>query len=112
MTVNEIEVFEFLKAKSRIKNLDINDLQSLLTNASKGKTFKNYTIKMLNKGSSILIHDSLTNNNTLLSCVCDICKDYPKNCSQIRKQLGLDSMSNNCAECYVKHIERINKGEI
>ena len=45
MTVNEIEVFEFLKAKSRIKNLDINDLQSLLTNASKGKTFKNYTIK-------------------------------------------------------------------
>ena len=49
MAKGEIEVFEFLRAKSSIKGIDINDLQELLTNAQKHKTYKNYDLDLYNQ---------------------------------------------------------------
>ena len=63
MAKGEIEVFEFLRAKSSIKGIDINDLQELLTDAQKHKTYKNYAIKMIN-ANNILVHN--TSNGCLL----------------------------------------------
>ena len=62
--MEEIEVFEYLKQKTSIKGINIDDLKELLTDANRGKTYKNYTIKMINNGS-ILIYDSYNNNNIL-----------------------------------------------
>lgn len=114
----EIEIFEFLKAKSTIKKIDINDLYILLTKAYKGKTYKNYTIKMMNN-VAILIHDSNNNSNILLSCIKDICPKLPKNCAMIRSELNVpqqqvDLNGNeriDCSLCYLKYIEKLKNGE-
>lgn len=107
----EIEVFEFLKNKNSIKGIEISDLQELLKDARKNKSYKNYTIKMLNQ-NSILLFDSYNSSNILLKCV----KDYYKTnnpCHKIRKELGADDSDvPNCSLCYTKYIEKINNGEI
>lgn len=106
----EIEVFEFLRAKSSIKGIHIDDLQSLLTNAQKNKTFKHYSIKMLNQGST-LIYDSSNNNNILLKCVSEYyCKG--KACNVIRKELNLNSENINCSECYVQYIDKLKNNDL
>lgn len=106
----EIEVFEFLKAKSSIKGIHIDDLQSLLTDAQKNKTFKNYNIKMLNQGS-ILIYDSNHNNNVLFKCVSEYyCKG--KACNVIRKEFDLNPEQINCAECYVQYINKMKNNDL
>ena len=113
----EIEVFEFLKAKSSIKGIDIRDLQMLLTDAYKGKTYKNYTIKMISCGS-ILIYDRRSNNNILLKCVSQYYKTTNNTCERIRKELNSYNVNRDsnampmCSECYLKYIEKIKNGEI
>ena len=114
----EIEIFEFLRAKSTIKKIDIDDLYNLLADAQKGKTYKNYTIKMINNGA-ILIHDSKNNSNILLSCIKDICSKLPKNCAMIRSELNIpqqqvDLNGNeriDCSLCYLRYIEKLRNGE-
>ena len=60
----EIEAFEFLKAKSCIKGIHVDDLQSLLTNATVGKKYKNYSIKMLQQNMLLINNsDELNSNN-------------------------------------------------
>lgn len=110
----EIEVFEFLRAKSCIKGININDLQELLTNAQRGKQHKGYMIKMLNY-CSILIFDSNNSSNILLKCIKDhYCTNL--SCPRIRKELGVPTENENsvinCSECYVRYIEKIKNGEI
>lgn len=108
--MKEVEVFEFLRAKSSIKGIHIDDLQSLLTDAQKNKTFKNYSIKMLNQGS-ILIYDSNNNNNILLKCVSEhYCKG--KACNIIRKELNLNSEQINCSECYIQYINKKRNNDL
>lgn len=114
----EIEIFEFLRAKSTIKKIDIDDLYSLLADAQKGKRYKNYTIKMINTGA-ILIHDSNNNTNTLLPCIKDICNKLPASCTMIRTELGaktaVDVLTGtdvpNCSKCYMRYIEKLKNGE-
>lgn len=110
MAKGEIEVFEFLKAKSSIKGIDINDLQILLDNAARGKTYKNYTIKMINIGS-ILIFDSFTSNNIILRCVKEHLKTN-NDCIKIKRDLEIQTEEINCSQCYLKYIEKIKNGTL
>lgn len=110
----EIEVFEFLRAKSCVKGININDLQILLTNAQKGKQYKGYSIKMLNYCST-LIFDSSNSSNILLKCVKDHFETSNQSCPRIRKELGISENEDtvmNCSECYIKCIEKIKNGEM
>lgn len=107
----EIEVFEFLRAKSSIKGINIYDLQTLLTDAERGKQFKNYSIKMSNQGH-LLIYNTANNTNILLKCVKDYYKTENVSCPKIRKELGLDSSEVDCAQCYVNYIEKLKNGEL
>lgn len=107
----EIEVFEFLRAKSSIKGINIHDLQTLLIDAKKGKQFKNYSIKMSNQGH-LLIYNTANNTNILLKCVRDHYKTETASCPKIRKELGLDTTEIDCAQCYVNYIEKLKNNEL
>ena len=85
MAKGEIEVFEFLRAKSSIKGIDINDLQELLTDAHKNKTHKNYAIKMLN-ANNILVHNTSNGANILLKCVKDFYNTNNTACIAIKSE--------------------------
>ena len=114
MAKGEIEVFEFLRAKSSIKGIDINDLQELLTNAQKHKTYKNYAIKMIN-ASNILVHNTSNGANILLKCVKDYYNSNNTACFAIKKELGVTVDENSCTDCpkcYVKYIEKLKNGEL
>lgn len=114
----EIEAFEFLKAKSCIKGIHVDDLQSLLTNAVTGKRFKNYSIKMM-QTNAILINDSNNmNKNTLFKCIKDFYQTTNTDCTRIRTELGTYNVNGSsesipkCSECYLKYIEKLKNGEL
>ena len=115
--MEEIEVFEYLKQKTSIKGINIDDLKELLTDANRGKTYKNYTIKMINNGS-ILIYDSYNNSNILLKCIKNYYNTKQTTCERIRKELETynanyeETATPKCSECILKYIEKIKENKI
>lgn len=114
----EIEVFEFLRAKYNIKGINMDDLKQLFLTVDENvsnKNYKNYVIKMLNTGST-LIYNTNNNTNTLLTCV----KDYTESadikrctdCTQIKKLLNVDKDTMNCSHCYINYIDKIKNKEL
>lgn len=117
--MDEIEVFEYLQQKTSIKGINIDDLKSLLTDCTRGKTYKQYTIKMINNGS-ILIHDSNTNNNILLKCIKHYYDTKQISCERIRKELisynanydNQETSTPSCSNCFLNYIDMLKNGKI
>ena len=109
----EIEAFEFLKAKSCIKGIHVDDLQSLLTNATVGKKYKNYSIKMLQQNMLLINNSDGANKNILFKCVKDFYPTKQTDCTRIRTELGTyNNDLPKCSECYIKYIDKLKNGEL